>query len=53
MKFFRKEINAQRGTADIIILSDNLFEIPAEKVKDVEVFLTIVGGKEVYRSDKF
>ncbi|NIR87516.1 amidohydrolase [Candidatus Bathyarchaeota archaeon] len=38
--------------ADIIILSDNLFEIPADKVKDVEVLLTIVGGKEVYRSDK-
>ena len=38
--------------ADIIILSENLFEIPAEKVKDVEALLTIVGGKEVYRSDK-
>ncbi|MFQ5872288.1 MAG: amidohydrolase [Dehalococcoidia bacterium] len=39
--------------ADIIILSDNLFEIPADKIKDVEVLLTIVGGKEVYRSEKF
>jgi len=39
--------------ADIIILSENLFEIPANKVTDVEVLLTIVGGKEVYRSDKF
>jgi len=39
--------------ADIIILSENLFEIPANKVKDVDILLTIVGGKEVYRSDKF
>jgi len=39
--------------ADIIILSDNLFEIPIDKVKDAKVLLTIVGGKEVYRSDKF
>lgn len=39
--------------ADIIILSDNLFEIPPNKVKDVEVVLTIVGGKEVYRSNQF
>jgi predicted amidohydrolase YtcJ len=39
--------------ADIIILSHNLFEIPADKVKDVEVLLTVVGGKEVYRSGRF
>ncbi len=39
--------------ADIIILSDNLFEIPPDKIKDVKVLLTIVGGKEVYRSDEF
>jgi len=39
--------------ADIILLSENLFEIPIDKVKDVKVLLTIVGGKEVYRSDEF
>jgi predicted amidohydrolase YtcJ len=39
--------------ADIIVLSENLFQIPANKVKDAEVLLTIVGAKEVYRSDKF
>ncbi len=39
--------------ADIIVLSDNLFKIPTERIKDVEVFLTIIGGKEVYRSDNF
>jgi predicted amidohydrolase YtcJ len=39
--------------ADIIILTDNLFEIPIDQIKDVKVLLTIVGGKEVYRSEEF
>ncbi len=39
--------------ADVIVLSHNLFEIPSVKVKDVGVLLTIVGGREVYRSDRF
>jgi hypothetical protein len=39
--------------ADIIILSDNLFEISPGKIKDIKVLLTIVGGKEVYRSNEF
>ena len=39
--------------ADITILSDNLFEISRDKVKDVEVLLTIVGGKEIFRSDEW
>ncbi len=39
--------------ADIIILSDNLFEIPIDKIKDIKVLLSIVGGKEVYRSNVF
>lgn len=39
--------------ADITILSDNLFEISSDKVKDVEVLLTIVGDKEIFRSDEW
>ncbi len=35
--------------ADFVVLSDNLFEIPAEKIKEVQVLRTIVGGKEVYK----
>ncbi|MBU0624235.1 MAG: amidohydrolase [Candidatus Thermoplasmatota archaeon] len=38
--------------ADIIMLSDNLFEIDHDDIKKAEPLLTIVGGKEVYRSDK-
>ena len=36
--------------ADLIILSKNLFEIPPEQIKDVEVVWTLIGGREVHRS---
>jgi predicted amidohydrolase YtcJ len=36
--------------ADIIMLSENMFEIPQDDIKEVEPILTIVGGKEIYRS---
>jgi predicted amidohydrolase YtcJ len=36
--------------ADVIVLSDNLFDLPPDKVKDARVLLTLVGGQEVYRS---
>ena len=35
--------------ADFVVLSDNLFEIAPEKIKDVIVLRTIVDGKEVYK----
>ena len=35
--------------ADFVVLSDNLFEIAPEKIKDVTVLRTIVDGKEVYK----
>ena len=34
--------------ADFIVLSENLFEIAPEKIKDVKVLTTVVNGKEVY-----
>jgi len=36
--------------ADFIVLTENLFEISGEKIKDVKVARTIVNGKEVYKS---
>lgn len=39
--------------ADIVIASRNLFDIPADDVKAVEPVLTMVGGREVYRSPDF
>ncbi|HEU4401923.1 MAG TPA: amidohydrolase [Candidatus Polarisedimenticolia bacterium] len=49
-------VEANRGSitpgkyADLVILSDDLFEIPPGKVKDAHVLLTLVGGEEVYRA---
>ena len=39
--------------ADLIVLDRNLFDIPAEEIADIQVLLTVVGGKVVYHSDKF
>ncbi len=36
--------------ADLILLSNNLFEIPPEKIKDTRVVLTMVGGEIVYQA---
>ncbi|KQL45020.1 amidohydrolase [Brevibacillus choshinensis] len=35
--------------ADLIVLDQNLFEMPATKIKDVKVLLTVVEGKAVYQ----
>jgi len=36
--------------ADMIIVSQNLFEIPANKIGETKVLMTMVGGKTVYES---
>jgi hypothetical protein len=35
--------------ADLIVLSDNLFTIPPERIASAKVLLTFMGGREVYR----
>lgn len=35
--------------ADFVVLSDDLFKIAPEKIKDVKVMRTILDGKEVYK----
>lgn len=35
--------------ADLVMISDDLFKIPADKIKDVKVEWTMVGGKEVWK----
>jgi predicted amidohydrolase YtcJ len=35
--------------ADIVVLSDDLFSVPPEKIKEARVVITIVGGKVVYQ----
>lgn len=36
--------------ADIVVLSDDVFSIPPDKIKDARVVLTIVGGRVVHRT---
>lgn len=35
--------------ADMVVLSDDLFSIPPEKIKDAHVVMTLVGGRVVYQ----
>jgi predicted amidohydrolase YtcJ len=39
--------------ADIIVLDQNLFEIPTTEIAKIKVLLTLVGGEEVYRAQTF
>lgn len=36
--------------ADLVLLSEDLFQIPVEKMKDVKTVLTVVDGKVVYEA---
>jgi predicted amidohydrolase YtcJ len=36
--------------ADMTVLSDDIFSIPKEKLRDVKAVKTIAGGKLVYES---
>jgi predicted amidohydrolase YtcJ len=36
--------------ADWVMVSDDLFKIPPDKIKDAKAVWTVVGGKEVYRA---
>ncbi|MBL4942297.1 MAG: amidohydrolase [Colwellia sp.] len=38
--------------ADLIVLDQNIFTIPATTIRDTKVILTLLGGKEVYRATK-
>jgi predicted amidohydrolase YtcJ len=39
--------------ADIIVLDQNLFEIPANEIAKTRVLLTLVDGVEVFRASDF
>jgi len=43
----------ERGKlADFVVLSNDLFEIPPETIKDQRVLMTVIGGEVVYEADK-
>jgi len=39
--------------ADLIVLDQNLFDIPSEEIAKTKVLLTLVDGKEVFRASDF
>jgi predicted amidohydrolase YtcJ len=39
--------------ADIVVLSEDLFRIPARRIAEIEAVMTIVGGRTVYLSPGF
>ena len=39
--------------ADLVVLDQNLFEIPPNQIAKAKVLLTMVGGKQVYRAPEF
>jgi hypothetical protein len=47
----RKGTLARDMLADIVILSEDLFALPPERLLEAEVVMTIVDGKIVYRRD--
>ena len=36
--------------ADFVVLSDDLFTVDVEKIKDLEIVRTVVGGNTVYQA---
>jgi predicted amidohydrolase YtcJ len=36
--------------ADYVVLAEDLHSIPADKIKDVQIIRTVVGGKAVYEA---
>jgi predicted amidohydrolase YtcJ len=39
--------------ADFVVLSEDIFKIPPERIKDVSVLMTVLGGRMIYQSKSF
>jgi predicted amidohydrolase YtcJ len=49
-----KKGKIQKGMmADFVILSENLFEVSKDKIKDIKVLETYLGGKNCWRMETF
>jgi predicted amidohydrolase YtcJ len=38
--------------ADLVVLDQDVFAVPAERLRDVKVVTTVVGGRVVYRRER-
>jgi hypothetical protein len=45
-----KGVLAPGRYADLVVLADDIMTVPAERLEDTKVLLTMVGGKVVYRA---
>src|SRR5690606_39644479 len=45
----QKGVLAPGRLADFVVLDRNLFEIPADEIRDVQVLTTVVGGRIVFQ----
>ena len=45
----QKGVIAPGKLADLVVLSDNPFTVPEERIKEIGVVMTIIGGKIIYR----
>ena len=48
----RKGVLAPGRLADFVMLDRNIFDIPAEEIRDVRVSMTVVGGRKVFERSK-
>ena len=37
--------------ADFVVLSEDILTVPENRIKDIDVVMTVVGGRVVYRND--
>lgn len=37
--------------ADLVVLADDLFALPPDRISETRVLLTLIGGAEVYRAE--
>jgi predicted amidohydrolase YtcJ len=56
---FAEHAEDEKGTlapgkvADFVVLSQDLFAIPPERIKDTKVLLTVLGGQDTWRAKEF
>ncbi|MGB8319788.1 MAG: amidohydrolase family protein, partial [Ignavibacteriaceae bacterium] len=41
----------QGKIADLVVLSENIFKIPPEKIKDVKIDMTVFDGEIIYKQN--
>jgi predicted amidohydrolase YtcJ len=48
-----KGVIAPGRFADMVVLPEDIMTVPAKRIEQMRVMMTMVGGKEVYRSADF